>query len=114
MLNYKFDFNHNIEGHNIRIFKEGESINKYDVRIDNRSFAYLLKKTSTNATGEKKQGKKVSQFAAKEEDPFSEFAKVSTGSPQKSSSLKDQFGDFDDFDFSKPSGEAPQVKKSTS
>lgn len=54
MLNYKFDFNHNIEGHNIRIFKEGESINKYDVRIDNRSFAYLLKKTSTNATGEKK------------------------------------------------------------
>ena len=54
MLNYKFDFTHNIDGHSIRIFKESESINKYDARIDNRSFAYLMKKTSTNLNGDKK------------------------------------------------------------
>lgn len=62
VLNYNFDFNHHIDGHNIRIFKAAESVNNYDVRIDNRSFEYLLKKKSTATTTE---SKKVSQFAAK-------------------------------------------------
>lgn len=44
MLNFNFEFSHNIEGHSFRIFRESETVHNYDLRVDNRSFSYLVKK----------------------------------------------------------------------
>ena len=68
MLNLNFDFIHNIDGHSIRIYKEAESVNNYGCRIDNRSFEYLLKKANSGTAAVEK---KVSKYAASDNDPFS-------------------------------------------
>lgn len=44
LFNINFDFNHSIKGHSIRIIKGEEGVNLFDLRIDNRSFDYLMKK----------------------------------------------------------------------
>lgn len=37
-MNIDFDFTHMIEGHSFRIFRVEDTLNKYELRIDNRSF----------------------------------------------------------------------------
>lgn len=92
MLNISFDFNHNIQGHSLRLFKEQEGVNNYDLRIDNRSFEYLLKKKDNPTTNETKV---TGKYEATSFDPFSEFEKVASTSKQVENN--NNFGDFDDF-----------------
>ena len=44
VFNINFDFSHSVNGHSLRITKEEDSMNSFDLRIDNRAFAYLLKR----------------------------------------------------------------------
>ena len=42
MLNLSFDFNHTIEGHTFRITRVPDNFNKYELRIDNRTFEEMI------------------------------------------------------------------------
>ena len=92
-MNINFDFNYNIQGHSLRIFRENEGVHNYDLRIDNRSFDYLLKKKDNPTTNESKVS---SKYEATSFDPFSEFEKVATSTSQNTNN-NNNFGDFDDF-----------------
>ena len=56
-----FDFNHSINGHSLRITKQEEGVNMFDLRIDNRAFQYLIKKKKAYEEEEKKE-KKASKY----------------------------------------------------
>lgn len=58
------------------MFRESEGVHNYDLRIDNRSFEYLLKKKDNPVTETKVTGK----YEAASYDPFSEFEKVASNS----------------------------------
>jgi hypothetical protein len=44
MLNINFDFTHRIDGHILRITRIPDKLNKFEMRIDNRSFEEILEK----------------------------------------------------------------------
>lgn len=90
MLNFNFEFSHNIEGHSFRIFRESETVHNYDLRVDNRSFSYLVKK-GVNVQQKKTTGK----YDVSAGDPFADFEKMTVGKTNKDT--QNEFGDFDDF-----------------
>ena len=77
-------------------------MNSFDLRIDNRSFDYLLRKKKTYED-EMKSEKKNSKYETNESDPFSDFATFANTQPKTQTDF-DGFGDFssfDDFSFKK-------------
>ena len=68
LLNIDFDFTHQIEGHTFRISRIEDTINKFELRIDNRTFDEVR-------LGKSKLMKpNLSQdFTKKASDPFADF-----------------------------------------
>ena len=73
-------------------------MNIFDLRIDNRSFEYLLKKKRMmDLEGKKPEvEKKASKYEKNEIDPFSDFSAVAQV-PPTSTQGDDPFGNFEDF-----------------
>jgi hypothetical protein len=81
---------HKIAGHICRITRTPDNINKFELRIDNRSFNELLINKSSWAV-EGDSGPK-SNYKKQETDPFSEFGSFANTSTENKSN---DFGDFD-------------------
>ena len=67
-LNIDFDFTHMIEGHSFRISRIEDSINKYELRIDNRSFDEVRL-----GKGKSNKSSSTLDYAKKSNDPFADF-----------------------------------------
>lgn len=62
--------------HILRIFRESESVHNYDIKINNHSFDYVMKKKDSPINTSSNSGK----YERQSSDPFAKFEKVSINS----------------------------------